>query len=150
MIAFSALVALSALSTALCAPVPRALPTPVSVATAKTYLSKLTVAVASNVPAYARELFKTWDITILKRDGTNVISPYDGVPTTLASDLDIDHLVPLKEREAFASDLTRPQLVAVTDHLNEFKDVTGFVPPLAIYVCTFIRAWITVASTVQH
>ncbi|KAJ7160156.1 hypothetical protein C8R46DRAFT_1107187 [Mycena filopes] len=163
-------------------PLPRALPTPVSVATAKTYLSELTVAVDSNVPAYDRTLFKTWDIisgtcdtreTVLKRDGTNVVvstacaatsgnwvSPYDGVATTLASDLDIDHLVPLKEawlsgardwtnaqREAFANDLTRPQLVAVTDNLNESKgdkDVTGFVPPLASYLCTYIRAWITV------
>ncbi|KAF7326914.1 hypothetical protein MVEN_02585300 [Mycena venus] len=175
-------------------PSPRALPTPVSVATAKTYLSELTVAVDSNTPAYSRDQFKTWDTisgtcdtreTVLKRDGTNVVtnsacaatsgnwvSPYDGVATTLASDLDIDHLVPLKEawisgardwtaaqREAFANDLTRPQLVAVTDNLNESKgasfilficpsdagsNVTGFVPPLASYVCTYIRAWITV------
>ncbi|KAJ7143610.1 hypothetical protein C8R43DRAFT_1130679 [Mycena crocata] len=199
MVALSALVVLSVLSTAFSAPVPRALPTPVSVATAKTYLSELTVAVDSNVPAYSRDLFKTWDIisgtcdtreTVLKRDGTNVmtstacaatsgnwVSPYDGVATTLSSDLDIvspsvrapphhvvnlskDHVVPLKEawvsgardwtnaqRESFANDLTRPQLVAVTDNLNESKgdkDPAGFIPPLASYVCTYIRAWITV------
>ncbi|KAJ7690330.1 hypothetical protein B0H17DRAFT_591010 [Mycena rosella] len=182
MVAFSALVILSVLSAALSTPVPRALPTPVSVATAKTYLSELTVAVDSNVPAYSRDLFKTWDIisgtcdtreTVLKRDGTDVVtntacaatsgnwvSPYDGVATTLASDLDIDHVVPLKEawlsgardwtaaqREAYANDLTRPQLVAITDNLNESKgdkDPSGFVPPLASYVCTYIRAWITV------
>ncbi|KAJ7133575.1 hypothetical protein C8R44DRAFT_829337 [Mycena epipterygia] len=182
MVAFSALVVLSVLSAAVSTPVPRALPTPVSVATAKTYLSELTVAVDSNVPAYSRDLFKTWDIisgtcdtreTVLKRDGTNVVvstacaatsgnwvSPYDGVATTLASDLDIDHVVPLKEawlsgardwtdaqREAYANDLTRPQLVAITDNLNESKgdkDPAGFVPPLASYVCTYIRAWITV------
>ncbi|KAF9268472.1 hypothetical protein L218DRAFT_512019 [Marasmius fiardii PR-910] len=159
-----------------------ALPEPVSAATARTYLSELTVAVDSNVPAYARDQFKTWDIisgtcdtreTVLKRDGTNVmtdssckalsgnwVSPYDNVPTTLASDLDIDHLVPLKEawisgarswtaaqREAFANDLTRPQLVAVTDNLNESKgdrDVANWVPPLASFVCTYVRAWVTV------
>ncbi|KAJ7364906.1 hypothetical protein DFH08DRAFT_731450 [Mycena albidolilacea] len=182
MVVFSSLVVFSVVSTAFSAPVLRALPTPVSVATAKTYLAALTVAVDSNVPAYSRDLFKTWDIisgtcdtreTVLKRDGTNVVtstacaatsgnwvSPYDGVATTLASDLDIDHVVPLKEawvsgardwtdaqRESFANDLTRPQLVAVTDNLNESKgdpDVTGFVPPLASYVCTYIRAWITV------
>ncbi|KAJ6622664.1 hypothetical protein B0H10DRAFT_2008781 [Mycena sp. CBHHK59/15] len=182
MFAFSALVAFSVLSSVFSAPVPRALPTPVSVATAKTYLSELVVAVDSNSPAYNRDLFKTWDIisgtcdtreTVLKRDGTNVVtssacaatsgnwvSPYDGVATTLASDLDIDHLVPLKEawlsgardwtdaqREAFANDLTRPQLVAVTDNLNESKgdrDPAQFIPPLASYVCTYIRAWITV------
>ncbi|KAJ7617446.1 hypothetical protein DFH06DRAFT_1012456 [Mycena polygramma] len=186
MVAFPTLVVLSVVSAAFSAAVPRALPTPVSVATAKTYLAALTVAVDSNSPAYSRDLFKTWDLisgtcdtreTVLKRDGTNVVvstacaatsgnwvSPYDGVATTLASDLDIDHLVPLKEawvsgardwtpaqREAFANDLTRPQLVAVTDNLNESKGarqllfhVTGFVPPLASYVCTYIRAWITV------
>lgn len=33
----------------------------VSVATAKTYLAALTVAVDSNSPAYDRDLFKTWD-----------------------------------------------------------------------------------------
>ncbi|KAF7314732.1 hypothetical protein MKEN_00947200 [Mycena kentingensis (nom. inval.)] len=153
-----ALLPLLALPPVNAAPVllPRALPTPVSVATAKTYLSELVVAADSNSPAYDRDLFKTWDIisgtcdtreTVLKRDGTNVVtstacaatsgnwvSPYDGVPTTLSSDLDIDHVVPLKEawvsgarlwtaaqRESFANDLTRPQLVAVTDNLNQSK-----------------------------
>ncbi|KAG7091227.1 hypothetical protein E1B28_010278 [Marasmius oreades] len=172
-----AVVVFGALGTALAA-----LPTPVTAATARTYLSELTVAAESNVPAYSRDLFKTWDIisgtcdtreTVLKRDGTNVVtdssckataghwvSPYDAVATTLASDLDIDHLVPLKEawvsgarlwtdaqREAFANDLTRPQLVAVTDNLNESKgdqDVANWVPPLASYVCTYVRAWVTV------
>ncbi|KAG8768391.1 hypothetical protein FRC12_005591, partial [Ceratobasidium sp. 428] len=61
----------------------RALPEPVSVATAKTYLSELTVAVDSNSPAYSRDLFPTWDTisgkcdtreTVLKRDGTNVVT----------------------------------------------------------------------------
>ncbi|KAJ7576007.1 hypothetical protein C8J56DRAFT_826993 [Mycena floridula] len=160
----------------------RAIPTPVSVATAKTYLAALTVAVDSNVPAYARTEFKTWDIisgtcdtreTVLKRDAISIVvnsactatsgswvSPYDNVATTLASDLDIDHIVPLKEawisgardwtaaqREAFANDLTRPQLVAVTDNLNESKgdkDIAEWVPPLASYVCTYVRAWVTV------
>ncbi|KAF8888398.1 hypothetical protein CPB84DRAFT_1470597 [Gymnopilus junonius] len=160
----------------------RALPTPVSGATARQYLSELVVAVDSNSPAYSRDLFKTWDIitgkcdtreVVLMRDGTDVVtnsdcaavsgnwvSPYDGVPTTLSSDLDIDHLVPLKEawlsgarnwtpaqREAYANDLTRPQLVAVTDNLNESKgdkDVAHWLPPLSSYVCTYVRAWVTV------
>ncbi|KAI0040495.1 hypothetical protein FA95DRAFT_1502798 [Auriscalpium vulgare] len=181
---YPTLLLLAAVST-LAAPivnVRRALPTSVSVATAKTYLDELTVAVDSNSPAYARDLFKTWDIisgtcdtreTVLKRDGTDVVtnsacaatsgnwvSPYDGVPTDLASDLDIDHLVPLKEawlsgardwtaaqREAFANDLTRPQLVAITDNLNESKgdkDPAQFMPPLASFKCEYVRAWITV------
>ncbi|OBZ73078.1 hypothetical protein A0H81_07100 [Grifola frondosa] len=158
----------------------RALPTPIAASTARTYL--ITVAVDSNSPAYSRDLFKTWDIisgtcdtreTVLKRDGTNVmtdssckptsgnwVSPYDGVATTLSSDLDIDHLVPLKEawlsgardwtdaqREAFANDLTRPQLVAVTDNLNESKgdkDPAEWMPPLASFQCTYVRAWVQV------
>ncbi|PPQ92634.1 hypothetical protein CVT25_007713 [Psilocybe cyanescens] len=186
----------------LSSPLRRDIPTPVDGETARQFLSELVVAVDSNDPPYSRSLFKTWDLisgncdtreTVLKRDGTNVVtnnacasvsgnwvSPYDGVPTTLASDLDIDHLVPLKEvkmtsnllfikiftvdmtnkawlsgardwtpaqREAFANDLTRPQLVAITDNLNESKgdrDVAHFLPPLASYVCTYVRAWVTV------
>ncbi|KAF9039357.1 hypothetical protein BJ165DRAFT_1497707 [Panaeolus papilionaceus] len=158
------------------------LPSPIDAPTALAMLNELVVAVDSNVPAYSRSFFKTWDTisgkcdtreTVLIRDGTDVItdsscksvtgswiSPYDGVPTNLASDLDIDHVVPLKEawisgardwtnatREAFANDLTRPQLVAVTDNLNQSKgdrDVTHFLPPLASYVCTYVRAWVQV------
>ncbi|KIK00619.1 hypothetical protein K443DRAFT_679089 [Laccaria amethystina LaAM-08-1] len=173
---------LAVVAAAIAAPLPRALPTPVSTATAKTYLSQLTVAVDSNSPAYVRSAFKAWDIisgkcdtrkTVLIRDGTNVVtnsactatsgnwvSPYDGIPTTTASNLDIDHVVPLKEawvsgardwtaaqREAFANDLTRPQLVAVTHSANQSKgdkDVAKWVPPLASYVCTYVRAWVTV------
>ncbi|KAF8966799.1 hypothetical protein BDZ97DRAFT_1806513 [Flammula alnicola] len=179
----SSLAVLAIVPAALSAPLSRrALPTPVSGATARTYLSKLVVAVDSNSPAYARTKFKTWDIIsgtcdtreiVLKRDGTNVVtnsactatsgtwlSPYDNVATTLASDLDIDHLVPLKEawisgardwtaarREAFANDLTRPQLVAVTDNLHQLKediDVANWLPPQRSYVCIYVRAWVTV------
>ncbi|KAG2002610.1 hypothetical protein CC2G_004785 [Coprinopsis cinerea AmutBmut pab1-1] len=160
----------------------RALPTPVSAATARTYLSQLTVEPESNSPAYKRDLFPHWITisgtcntreTVLKRDGTNVVtgsncaatsghwvSPYDNVPTTLASDLDIDHLVPLKEawvsgarywttaqRQAFANDLIRPQLVAVTDDLNQAKgdkDPAEWMPPLSSYRCTYARAWVQV------
>lgn len=160
----------------------RALPTPISAATARTYLSQLTVEAESNSPAYDRDLFVHWITisgscntreTVLKRDGTNVVtdtscaatsgnwvSPYDNVATTLASDLDIDHLVPLKEawvsgartwtnaqRQAFANDLTRPQLIAVTDNLNQAKgdqDPAEWMPPLASYRCTYVRAWVQV------
>lgn len=93
------------------------LPTPVSVSTARTYLSSLVVEAENNSPAYDRDLFKHW-ITIsgtcnareevLKRDGTNVVtssacastsgswySDYDGLTFTVSSDVDIDHMVPL-------------------------------------------------------
>ncbi|KAF9014094.1 hypothetical protein BDQ17DRAFT_1230560 [Cyathus striatus] len=188
---FSLITLLVVIPAAFAAPVRRAIPTPVNGATARTYLSELTVAVDSNTPAYSRDQFKTWDIisgtcdtreTVLKRDGTNVItdsackptsgnwvSPYDNVATTLSSDLDIDHVVPLKEarnsqhgfflskawisgarswtaaqREAFANDLTRPQLVAVTDNLNESKDPANWMPPFESFKCTYVRSWVTV------
>ncbi|KAG5719130.1 hypothetical protein E4T56_gene11878 [Termitomyces sp. T112] len=149
-----------------------ALPTPISVSTAKTYLSQLTVETPSNEPAYSRPLFPTWDTipgtcdtreitdSSCKATSGKWVSPYDNVATTLASDLDIDHVVPLKEawisgarlwttaqREAFANDLIRPQLVAVTDNLNQSKgdkDVSRWVPPLTSYVCTYVRAWVQV------
>ncbi|MEU6475444.1 HNH endonuclease family protein [Streptomyces sp. NPDC047017] len=158
-----------------------ALPTPVSAATARTYLASLTVA-AENRTGYDRDLFPHWITisgtcdtreTVLKRDGTNVTtdsacaaksgswySPYDGATWTAASDLDIDHLVPLAEawdsgaskwttaqRQAFANDLTRPQLVAVTDNVNQSKgdqDPATWVPSRSAYVCTYVRAWVQV------
>lgn len=158
-----------------------ALPTPVSAATARSYLSQLTVA-TENRTGYNRDLFPTW-ITIsgtcntreyiLKRDGTNVVtnsacvatsgswySVYDGATWTAASDVDIDHMVPLAEawdsgasawttaqRQAFANDITRPQLLAVTDNVNQSKgdkDPAEWVPPLASYRCTYVRAWVQV------
>jgi hypothetical protein len=93
------------------------LPTPVSVTTARTYLSQLTVEAENNSPAYDRDLFNHWITisgtcnareTVLKRDGSNVVtssacaatsgswySDYDGFTFTVSSEVDIDHLVPL-------------------------------------------------------
>ncbi|QRV82014.1 hypothetical protein RhiJN_10029 [Ceratobasidium sp. AG-Ba] len=160
----------------------RALPTPVDAAVAKTYLDELIVETPSNVPAYDRSLFPHWITisgtcdtreTVLKRDGTNVVtnsacsstagtwySEYDGATWTAGSDLDIDHVVPLKEawisgarnwttdqRKAFANDLVRPQLIAVTDNVNQSKgdkDPGVWMPPLRSYYCTYVRAWIEV------
>ncbi|MFC6599606.1 HNH endonuclease family protein [Kitasatospora paranensis] len=158
-----------------------ALPTPVSAATAKTYLASLTVAADSHTSTYDRSLFPPWITisgtcntreTIIKRDGTNVVvdsactatsgnwsSPYDGVTTTSASSFDIDHLVPLAEawrsgawawttaqRQAFANDVTRPQLLAVSASSNRSKgdqDPTTWLPQ-ASYQCTYVRAWVQV------
>ena len=158
-----------------------ALPTPVSASTARSYLASLTVA-AENRTGYSRDLFPTWDTIsgtcntrewILKRDGTNVVtnsactatsgswySPYDGATWTAASDVDIDHLVPLAEawdsgaskwttaqREALANDVTRPQLLAVTDNVNQSQgdqDPATWVPSRSAYVCTYVRAWVQV------
>ncbi|TKA29550.1 hypothetical protein B0A50_03563 [Salinomyces thailandicus] len=158
------------------------LPTPIAVSTAKTYLSALTIEDESNSPAYERDYFNTW-ITIsgtcntreyvLKRDGTDVVvsdacvaesgtwySDYDGATWTAASDVDIDHIVPLKEawmsgarswtddqREAFANDVTRPQLLSVTDNVNESKgddDLAEWLPSREAFQCEYVRAWIQV------
>ena len=181
----SLLAALTALiSTALLLDGPAAqaaLPTPISAATARAYLAELTVA-AEDRTGYDRDLFPHW-ITqsgtcntrevILQRDGTNVqtdascaaisgtwYSVYDGATWSAASDVDIDHLVPLAEawdsgagswttaqRQAFANDLTRPQLLAVTDSVNQSKgdkDPAEWLPPRSAYHCTYARAWVQV------
>ncbi|WP_432972734.1 HNH endonuclease family protein [Dactylosporangium sp. CA-233914] len=114
--------------------------------------------------------------TVLKRDGTSVVtnsscsatsgrwySPYDGATWTASSDVDIDHVVPLAEawrsgasswttaqRQAFANDLTHPQLIAVTDNVNQSKgdqDPSTWQPPLTSYRCTYARMWIRVKYT---
>ncbi|MFG1918384.1 DUF1524 domain-containing protein [Micromonospora sp. NPDC048898] len=153
-----------------------------SKATAQSQLNALTVASQGSTSGYSRDLFPHW-ITIsgscntreqvLKRDGTSVVvdgscaatsgrwySPYDGATWTAASDVDIDHVVPLAEawrsganswttsrRQSFANDLTRPQLIAVTDNVNQSKgdqDPSTWQPSLSSYRCTYSKMWITV------
>ncbi|GLW07124.1 hypothetical protein Misp01_22540 [Microtetraspora sp. NBRC 13810] len=152
-----------------------------SAATAASRLASLTVAAESNASSYDRDLFPHW-ITVsgtcdtreqvLKRDGTNIstnsscavsgqwYSPYDGATWTAASDVDIDHMVPLAEawasgawawttarRQAYANDLGGPELWAVTDNVNQAKsdkDPAQWQPPLAGFRCTYARAWIQV------
>ncbi|MZD05081.1 DUF1524 domain-containing protein [Streptomyces sp. SID5785] len=157
-------------------------PTPVTAATARTYLSELTVRAEGSSDGYSRDKFPHW-ITqsgtcntreeVLKRDGTNVqtdsscaatsgswYSPYDGATWTASSDVDIDHVVPLSEawksgasswttaqRQGFANDLTRPQLVAVTDNVNQSKgdqDPATWMPSRAAYTCMYLRMWVHV------
>lgn len=109
--------------------------------------------------------------SVLKRDGTNVVtdsscaatsgrwySPYDGATWTAASDVDIDHVVALAEawrsgasswtqsrRQTFANDMTNPQLIAVTDNVNQSKgdqDPASWSPPLQSYRCTYAKMWV--------
>ncbi|MFJ3270313.1 HNH endonuclease family protein [Streptomyces sp. NPDC086776] len=176
-------VALAATSGLLTAPTAQAaMPTPVAASTARTYLSQLTVKAEGSSSGYSRDLFPHW-ITqsgacdtrevVLKRDGTNVTqnssctavsgswySEYDGATWSAASDLDIDHMVPLAEawrsgasswttaqRQSFANDLTRPQLIAVTDNVNQSKgdqDPSTWLPSRTAYRCTYARAWVHV------
>jgi len=110
---------------------------------------------------------------VLKRDGSGVqvgndcyptsgswYSPYDGATWSDPADADIDHVVPLAEawrtgasswtqsqREAFANDLNSPQLIAVTDNVNQSKGDKGpeeWKPPSQAYWCTYSRMWIGV------
>ncbi|WP_260618513.1 HNH endonuclease family protein [Streptomyces sp. WAC07149] len=113
--------------------------------------------------------------TVLKRDGADVTqdsecravsgswkSLYDGVAVNEASKLDIDHMVPLAEawrsgasgwdaakRKAFANDLTRPQLLAVSAASNRSKGDQSpdlWQPPDKASWCQYGRAWTTVKS----
>ena len=90
-------------------------------------------------------------------------SPYDGVAHTDPADLDIDHLVPLKEawdsgahswtaakRRAYANDLSDARsLIAVTAGENRSKgdkDPSNWMPDRREYWCTYVADWIAVKS----
>ncbi|MBT8226763.1 MAG: HNH endonuclease [Dactylosporangium sp.] len=110
---------------------------------------------------------------VLQRDGTGVrvgdsckitkgqwLSPYDGKTFTNPRQLDIDHMVPLanawrsgadswddEKRSAFANDLTRPQLLAVSATTNRAKgdqDPSQWRPPDKGYWCEYAQRWIAV------
>jgi hypothetical protein len=114
--------------------------------------------------------------TVLKRDGSNVVtssscaatsgswySPYDGATWTTSSDVDIDHVVPLANawrtgasgwtqarRTQFANDLTNPQLIAVTDNVNQSKgdqSPATWKPSRTAYWCTYAKMWVDVKYT---
>jgi hypothetical protein len=110
--------------------------------------------------------------TVLQRDGDDIsvgddcyitgswYSVYDGATWYDPGDVDVDHLVPLAEawasgasgwttdeREVFANELTQPQLIAVTDDVNQEKsdqDPAEWMPPISDYHCTYARAWVQV------
>ncbi|MEQ0565568.1 DUF1524 domain-containing protein [Amycolatopsis sp. NEAU-NG30] len=155
---------------------------PVAPAEARTELAALKIAVRGTMDGYSREKFPHWDKVdancdvreqVLKRDGQDVttsadcapksgtwVSPYDGATWHKASDVDIDHMVPLgqawisgaktwtqQRREQFANDLVRPQLHAVTDNVNQQKGDKApdqWKPPLVSYWCTYAIDWIVV------
>ena len=137
---------------------------------------------------YERELFEHWiDIDgdgcdtreqVLKRDSVTLaqvdpykckviagdwVSPYDGAKWSDPTDVDIDHVVALKEAwdsgawawstatlNAYANDTTdRRTLMAVTDNVNQqksAKDPSNWVPPLKSYVCTYLGNWISIKA----
>lgn len=154
---------------------------------ARAELGELKVAPHGSMSGYSRAKFPHWASqgescdsreTVLERDGTNVtrdgecravsgrwVSVYDGKTFTDASDLDIDHMVPLanawrsgantwtqEKRKAFANDLMHPQLLAVSAASNRSKGDQGpdeWQPPSQTYWCTYARAWVSVKSTYE-
>jgi len=141
-----------------------------------------------NPRGYDRSLFKHWiDFDgdgcdtreqVLKRDAVGLpqvdpfrctvveadwISPYDARRTSDRSEVDIDHVVALKEawdsgawqwtdaqRTAFANDTSDPRtLLAVSSSSNRSKsdkDPSNWLPALRGYVCTYVANWISVKA----
>lgn len=150
------------------------LPTP---AEGRAQLAELTIAEERPMTGYSRELFPHWLTEdgcstrqrVLLRDGVDVVtddkcqpvsgewfSPFDNVTVTSASDVDIDHLVPLanawrsgadswddETRRAFANDLDHPQLIAVTASSNRSKGDQSPADwqPVEEYWCVYGLAW---------
>ncbi|MFM8267669.1 MAG: HNH endonuclease family protein [Ilumatobacteraceae bacterium] len=153
-------------------------------ATATDLLGRLTLAVEVGT-GYSRTLFTHWidsdgdgcntryEVLIAESLTTPTVVPpctlgnttwfsaYDGITEYLPADVDIDHVVALKEawdsgawnwsaerRRAFANDLGDPRsLIAVTDNVNSAKgdkDPSEWMPPRAAYHCQYLFDWIAV------
>ncbi|RYP04801.1 hypothetical protein DL764_004217 [Monosporascus ibericus] len=158
---------------------PPGIPSPSS---ARRLLSGLKKATPIDDGTYDRDLFPHWGSIegncnareyVLRRDGTGVevgnncyptagswTSPYDGARHVDPPDVDIDHMVPLKNawisgasawttgrRRAFANDVDSPQLWAVTGSVNRSKGDRSpdeWTPPLRSFHCTYAASWIAV------
>lgn len=146
-------------------------------------LASLTISNEVNASTYKRTSFKHWidankngcdtraevliaesETIVTKKSKCTIVSGrwmslYDNKVVTLASKLDIDHLVPLAEawrsgaskwtaaqRQAFANDLDVSYgLVAVTAGSNRSKsdnDPATWLPSNAAIVCNYIGSWI--------
>ena len=141
-----------------------------------------------NPRGYRRSLFKHWlDVDgdgcdareqVLKRDAVGLpqvdpfrcfvieadwVSAYDGKKTSDRTEVDIDHVVALKEawdsgawswseaqRTAFANDTSDQRtLIAVSSSSNRSKsdkDPSNWLPALRGYVCTYVSNWISVKA----
>ena len=89
------------------------------------------------------------------------LCPYTGRTTYDPSDVDIDHMIPLKEvhqsgghawdakrRKDYANDLDNPNaLIVVDDSSNKSKldrDPANWLPPNRSYWCEYLTAWVDV------
>lgn len=112
--------------------------------------------------------------TVLKRDGTkvkvsgcNVVagswrSVYDGATLNSPTKVDVDHVVPLAnawrsgasawttaEREDFANDVDRPQLISSSQNANRSKgdqDPSTWKPKVTSIWCEYAEDWIEVKT----
>lgn len=153
---------------------------------AQEQLSELRVEEEDDQPGYDRALFPHWNDNVedncttrqvvLLRDGEDVEvgddcqpdsgswhSPYEGETFTDPQDIDIDHMVALKEswrsgahawtteeRQDFANDLETSQLWAVSASTNRAKgdaDPADWLPPLESVHCDYVVSWIEVKHT---
>lgn len=168
-------------------PVLAAEPASATTISARTMLLKLTLRAESGSTTYSRTYFKDWydangdcqntraEVLIAESRVTprytttrhctvasgRWYSYYDGVYWTNASDVDIDHMVPLKEawesgarswsvnnRARYANDLgSYATLIAVTDNVNQSKgdrDPAVWLPPRTAARCAYAIQWVTV------
>lgn len=87
--------------------------------------------------------------------------PYTGQSWTLASDVDVDHFVPLANahasgghawdaarKRAYANDMTDPDhLIGVEDNVNQSKGASApdaWKPPRVAYWCTYANDWVEI------
>jgi hypothetical protein len=154
--------------------------------TASSLLTKVSVKAESGGSTYQRSYFKHWtdadsdcqhtrtEVLVSESTVTPAYSSnrctvtrgrwssyYDGATWTNPADVDIDHVVALKEawesgasgwatgtRTAYANDLSFwPSLVAVTDNVNQSKsdrDPAEWLPPRSAARCTYAIQWVQV------
>ncbi len=161
-------------------------PASASTTTAWTLLSKLAVSSEVGSGSYSRDYFNHWtdangdcqnaraevliaESTVTPTYGSSRctvvrgawFSYYDGITWTNPGDVDIDHMVALKEgwesgarrwtagdRSRYANDLGfSASLVAVTDNVNQSKgdsDPAAWLPPRTAVRCTYAIQWVQV------
>ncbi|HEX8745153.1 MAG TPA: HNH endonuclease family protein [Thermoleophilaceae bacterium] len=157
-------------------------PRPPSAAKTSQAIGKLKVAEPLSMSGYSRAKFPHWISqgggcdtrkVVLIRDGRDVktgancritsgtwFSYYDGLTLTSATQVDIDHVVPLANawrsgaknwttdrRRTFANDLDNSQLIAVSAASNRSKSDKGpeqWKPPRKKAWCLYSRWWVQV------
>ncbi|MGW2719831.1 HNH endonuclease family protein [Streptomyces sp. NPDC001492] len=160
------------------------MPAPPAAAVAVDELQTLTVEAPHPMTGYSRAKFPHWAAqfgkcdtreVVLARDGVDVkqdeecravsgtwLSRYDNKSFASASQIDVDHMVPLanawrsgadtwttSKRKQFANDLEHSQLIAVSAASNRSKGDQSpdqWAPPNGAYWCTYSRAWTHVKS----